>query len=148
VRADIEPHQDFQYLKEQLIRLLLAEEVQAVLYQMLPHLTAEIVFFLQSHLSVEEAAATMVLLLHLPQHQAVLAEEADVQKMVLHHQAVLVQRHRVMPVAQVEIAKDPVKQDMYRAVAAVRVLLEEIHHPQEQVDLEVTVWHLLFQVLQ
>jgi hypothetical protein len=44
-----------------------------------------------------------------------------------------------MPVAQVEIAKDPVKHDMYRVAAAVQVLLEEIHHPQEQVDLEATV---------
>ena len=110
-----------------------------VLFQMLLHLTAEIVFFLQSHLSAEEAAATMVLLLHLPQHQADLVAVEDVPKMVLHHQVVLVHRHRVMLVAQVEIVKDPAKQDMYREAAAVQVLLEEIHHPQEQVDPEVTV---------
>jgi hypothetical protein len=99
----------------------------------------QIVFFLQSHRLVAVAVAVTVLLLVLTVQQAVLAAAEDVPKMVLHQQAVLVQRHRVMPVAQVEIAKDPVKHDMYRVAAAVQVLLEVIHHPQEQVDLEATV---------
>ena len=99
----------------------------------------QIVFFLQSHRLVAVAVAVTVLLLVLTVQQAVLAAAADVPKMVLHQQAVLVQHHKVVPVAQVEIAKDPVKHDMYRVAVVEQVKLEVIHHPQEQVDLEATV---------